>query len=472
MSGFFDFVVAFLLLGLAWPPVRARIRAGHPGAEGNDLVRLLNRALALRVGMAAFLNISFAFEAGMELFWGDSAFYDRGAWFQVLSWSGQASAGDFSSAFADSGYGWLNTVSALYYVFGRNQILVQLFNTLLGTLTVLVVYSLARDIFGVGVAQRAARFMAYFPGMIIWASGMYKDPATLLSISTAMLAVTRLRERFTTAWLLLYISAALALLTLRFYVFYFLVIATLGTFVFGQRRGIVANILTNGILIGAFFVTFSAVIGTTTAERQIDMMTDLQDLQRRRADLVQSAGSGFGADINISTPAGALAAIPVGMVHLLFAPFPWAIGGLRQALTVPETLYWYSLMPAFLVGLSVAVRQRFGAAMPMLVFAATLVGAYSVMQGNVGTAYRQRSQVTMFFFILMAVGLEEKEKRRVARRKPPGPSPTLDPRAPHPGTARGPRGWGVPQRPGAAVVPAPADRGAPRPPTSPPRRGA
>jgi hypothetical protein len=34
------------------------------------------------------------------------------------------------------------------------------------------------------------------------------------------------------------------------------------------------------------------------------------------------------------------------------------------------------------------------------------------MQGNVGTAYRQRTQVTMFFFIFMAVGIVEKRRER------------------------------------------------------------
>ena len=31
----------------------------------------------------------------------------------------------------------------------------------------------------------------------------------------------------------------------------------------------------------------------------------------------------------------------------------------------------------------------------------TLTLAYALMQGNVGTAYRQRTQVTMFFFVFM-----------------------------------------------------------------------
>ena len=45
----------------------------------------------------------------------------------------------------------------------------------------------------------------------------------------------------------------------------------------------------------------------------------------------------------------------------------------------------------------------------------TLTLAYALMQGNIGTAYRQRTQVTMFFFLFMGVGLVERAKRKVLR---------------------------------------------------------
>ncbi len=42
--------------------------------------------------------------------------------------------------------------------------------------------------------------------------------------------------------------------------------------------------------------------------------------------------------------------------------------------------------------------------------------AYSIFQGNVGNAYRQRSQLLVFYFIFVAVGyvllLEKREERK------------------------------------------------------------
>jgi hypothetical protein len=101
-------------------------------------------------------------------------------------------------------------------------------------------------------------------------------------------------------------------------------------------------------------------------------------------------------------------------VYLLFAPFPWAVSGLRQALILPETLVWYALMPAFARGLRLAIKRQLRNVLPIIVFAASLTVAYALMQGNVGTAYRQRTQVTMFFFIFMGVGLVDRRREREA----------------------------------------------------------
>ena len=53
-----------------------------------------------------------------------------------------------------------------------------------------------------------------------------------------------------------------------------------------------------------------------------------------------------------------------------------------------------------------------------MVFAVSLTLAYALMQGNIGTAYRQRTQVTMFFFIFMAVGIAEKRRQRALSLAP------------------------------------------------------
>jgi hypothetical protein len=232
----------------------------------------------------------------------------------------------------------------------------------------------------------------------------------MLCIAACMYALLVLRERFSARYLLLFVLACLAILTLRFYVFYFVAFATLGTFVFAQRRGIIASLLTQVALVAVFLAAFSVVAREETLQRHAEYFR-LERVQVSREDLA-TAGSGFASEIDVSTPQGAFAAVPVGFLYLMFAPFPWAIQGVRQALTLPETLVWYSLMPALVRGIAYAIRHRFRAALPIFAFAISLTLAYSLFQGNVGTAYRQRTQITMFFFIFMGVGIVEKRRRK------------------------------------------------------------
>jgi len=143
-------------------------------------------------------------------------------------------------------------------------------------------------------------------------------------------------------------------------------------------------------------------------------------VQQSRADLAQSGQSGFGRDVDVSTTSGALSAIPLGAVYLLFAPFPWQLASVRQAITLPEMVVWWAAFPLLVTGLWFTVKHRLRRALPVLVFTAMLTLAYSVFQGNVGTAYRQRSQLLIFYFVFAAVGCElvlelRDDRRRLAR---------------------------------------------------------
>jgi hypothetical protein len=152
------------------------------------------------------------------------------------------------------------------------------------------------------------------------------------------------------------------------------------------------------------------------AGTQFDRYGSLRMIQLSRIDQA-SAGSGFGKDVDVSTTEGALTAIPIGLVYLLFAPFPWDMATLRQSITLPEMLVWWAAFPLLVLGLWFALRHRLRQVAPIVIFTTMLTLAYSLFQGNVGTAYRQRSQLLVFYFIFVAVGgvlLKEKseDKRR------------------------------------------------------------
>jgi len=117
----------------------------------------------------------------------------------------------------------------------------------------------------------------------------------------------------------------------------------------------------------------------------------------------------------VSTATGAISAVPLGMTYLLFAPFPWQLASLRQSITLPEMIVWWAAFPLLVLGVWFTVSYRLRQALPILIFTSMLTLAYSIFQGNVGTAYRQRSQILVFYFIFVAVGAVLFKERREER---------------------------------------------------------
>jgi 4-amino-4-deoxy-L-arabinose transferase-like glycosyltransferase len=296
---------------------------------------------------------------------------------------------------------------------------VQFFNAVLGAATAVVSFACARQIFqNLRVARVAAFAVAFYPSLVLWSSQGLKDGPIVFLLTVAMLATLKLADRFNTTNLLLLIGSMLGLLTLRFYIFYMLVAAVGGSFLIGMRKVTgqsMARQFATVIGVGLALTYFGVL---RTAGSQFERYGSLEAVQRSRADLATSASSGFGQDVDVSTTGGALTAIPVGMIYLLFAPFPWQLGSLRQSITVPEMVVWWLSFPLLCLGIWFTLRHRLRQALPVLIFTSMLTLAYSIFQGNIGTAYRQRSQLLVFYFIFVAVGLvlaKERQEERSSR---------------------------------------------------------
>ncbi len=302
MTGPFDAVIAFAVAGLLNLFIAARVHSSFASVEGRFLRRTYLQTLALRCAGAVALNVLANNAQFAAYFWGDSGTYDLGGYHLALRWSGDIIASPYKVS-AVSGYGFIEFVGLLYYVFGRNQLLVQFVNATIGSLAVVVIYAIARRLFDEKVARWAALFMAFFPQMIFWSCAMYKDPAIQLCIATSIYAVLTLRERLTARHLLLFVGATLALMTLRFYVFYMVVFATLGTFLFSQRRGLFSGLLAQVLLGGVFATAIVFGVRQETIQQQTAYF-DLDRIQNARLGQTMLGQSDFGSDFDVSTPGG------------------------------------------------------------------------------------------------------------------------------------------------------------------------
>lgn len=359
-----------------------------------------------------------------EFFGGDALTYDYFGHALVQVWDGnksyQGAIDIFSGGGAASGWGMLYMVGAIYKIIGRNMLAVQYVNSILGAATAPIAYLIAMEIFpNKRVARVCALLSAFFPSLVLWSCQGLKDGPIVFLLTLSMLATLKLGNRFSAKYLAALALALCGLITLRFYVFYIVVLAITAAFLLGRRR-VTAQSFARQLIVIIIIGLALAYFGVSRyATNQFDAYGNLEQLQRMRMDASQSAVSGFGQDADVSTPAGAISAIPLGLSYLILAPFPWQLASLRQIITLPEMLVWWSALPLLVLGAWFTIKYKLREVAPILIFTTLLTLTYSILQGNVGTAYRQRAQLLIFYFVFVAVGfvlMKEKRETRARRR--------------------------------------------------------
>ncbi len=321
------------------------------------------------------------------------------------------------------GWGMNYLVGIIYLLTGKSILVAQSFCGTIGAATVPMVYFCSETIFhNKRAAKVAALGVAFFPAFIIWSSQLIKDGLVVFLLVLVITMAVQIQKQFSWVGLAVLIFALFGIMSLRFYIFYMVAAGVLGSFIVGVETSLKAIAQRTAILlIIGLGLTYLGVIRIAS----VDLATygSLERIQISRADIAQSGESGYRDDEDVSTVGGALSALPLGFANLMFAPYPWEMKNLRQSLTLPEVLLWWSLMPLLVFGLWYTLRNRLRACFPVLVFTFMLTLSYSIFQGNLGAAYRQRTQIQVFLFIFIAVGwglimekIEDKKTVEAARR--------------------------------------------------------
>ena len=385
--------------------------------NGPFLLKVFFIALLLRVmvGVAIFVF------NGQDFFGGDALTYDSYGYAQSMGWAGdryyQSVADAYVRGGLNPGWGMVYFVAAVYTLIGRNMLAIQCINAVMGAATAPIIFLSAHHIFqNIRVARLAAVAVALYPSLVLWSSQGLKDGPIVFFLALSILATLRIGEKFSVKYVLLLSCSLFALLSLRFYVFYMIAVAIAGALIVGMQKISTKSFFRQFIVIIFLGLSLTYLGVTRYANLQYERFGSLQRVQSSREDASTSAQSGFGKDVDVSTTSGALSTIPIGLLYLLFAPFPWQVTSLRQTITLPEMIIWWASFPMLILGLWFSVRYRLRQISPILIFTIMLSLAYSVFQGNVGTAYRQRAQLLVFYFIFIAVGyvlmLEKREERK------------------------------------------------------------
>ena len=391
----------------------------RPKIDQRFLVRLFIAGLLVRIFVGTMI---FVFQQ-QAFFGGDALTYDVFGYALLKSWDGdpysQSLVNLFSGGGAASGWGMLYLVAVIYKIVGQNMLATQYVNSVLGAATAPLAYMISLELFpNKRVARVCALLTAFFPSLVLWTSQGLKDGPIIFLLTLSMLATLKLGTRFSAKYLTALALSLCGLITLRFYVFYIIVLSIAAAFIMGRRKLTAQSFARQFIIMGVVGVALAYFGVSRYAGQQFESYGNLKQLQLMHLDSSQSAQSGFGQDIDVSTPGGVLTAIPLGMTYLVLAPFPWQLTSLRQLITLPEMVVWWLSLPLLVLGLWFSLKHRLREVAPILIFTTLLTLTYSILLGNVGTAYRQRAQLQVFYFIFVGIGFVlVKEKREDRARK-------------------------------------------------------
>lgn len=390
------FLVTFLSLLVIF-----LIRKFSPDRDFLTKVFLL--ALCLRMSLGIVID----FFGLLNFFGGDSFNYDEAAYKLVQYWfepaDSLADSSKVETIVNPPNWGIIYLTAFIYSVCGRSLFIAQSFCCVVGAAVSPMIYFCANQLYdNKRVARASALFIACFPTFIVWSAQLLKDGPILFLIVLTISMVMVLQKRFSLPATICLIFSLSAILCIRFYIFYMIaasvflgvIIGTNFTFNSLVKRVIAITILSLGLIyIG---VSQTAVTNLETF--------DMERLQSGRQYSARNFNSGFGQDFDVSTLEGAVSAFPIGLAYLIFAPFPWEVNNFRQLVTLPEMLIWWCLLPLLVKGIWFTLKTRLRRSIPVIVFILTLTVSYALLQSNVGTAYRHRTQIQVFLYMFIAVG--------------------------------------------------------------------
>ena len=391
-----------LVLGIA---LTIGLTRSLPASEAHWLRGVVIIALVLRLGAATL----FAAFPETRMFHEDATGYEEVGMHIGDGWAGRAPPYPFASDLPNRGYFYM--CAGIYYVFAGMRAAPSYFNAVVGALTVLLVYILARRLFHPLVGRMAARLTAYTPSMILWSSVALKDPIMSFLVVLTLDSCVRLKRGVSLGAVLGVTIPLVLMQPIRFYMLYFLGFAVVASLL-AERGGRFMTGVPKQLLIGGTVVAMLALVGFAGSAQENAEFLTFKHVSAFRQGMATTANSGFDAEADVSTPGRALAYLPVGISTLVLAPFPWQFTSLRASFAAPEMLVWWALIPSLIGGITFAVRKRFADVSPLVLFTTALTGAYALMQGNVGAAFRQRAQIFIVLFIFTALGWYRRKCRR------------------------------------------------------------
>lgn len=297
-------------------------------------------------------------------------------------------------------------IAFLYYFIGEYYLMTLFLNCVFGSLTVLLLYFITRDIFGRRSALIASGLCAFWPSLILWSTQNLKEPVTVFTIMIIFWLVLKLQKNFKKVifWILWAVSLLFIYRVRGSIAIILLLVSVLALFLsyFRHRMKTVIPVL-------AVILVFSAMnqnLASSIFKRYGGLPSEsiFQALNQAHKVRLWAADTAYLENTDISTPLTFLMNSPKFLLYIMFSPFPWQATKIKHVFGAMEMLIWFSLFFFMIKGIAVSIRYKLKETIFILIFLSVMIVTF-FGEGNVGTLYRHRALIWPVMFIYTAVGL-------------------------------------------------------------------
>lgn len=348
----------------------------------------------------------------------DSGYYTLRAQYTSMYWLGKPLSSFTMTGLVHNLYGITGMVKilAVYFnVFGYGPVSSHFINCFLGSITAVVAYYIAREIFNRKSARITAWFVVFFPSSLLWSTTNLKETGFVLFVYLMLYSAIRLaktarwRYAFFVGFSILgqsffrsgykeipYICIAVIVtyfvflfivrMDARGMVFVVLLICAFTLFAGYSIRGRINN-LSQRVAEQAI-VRHAGMLSETDEEGKAYRLLSQEQLSRRSISPVEL--------VNMIT---------LGFLNFMLQPLPWQSESLSMFFSVPQMLLWYVLLFFFVIGIFVSLRYRIKESAVLLVYFIFISLILGATGGNIGTTFRFRDVIAPIVIIFAVAGI-------------------------------------------------------------------
>jgi hypothetical protein len=334
----------------------------------------------------------------------DAGMYDDEAWTIAEAWLAEADPRLPSVSFNVAAYESLS--AAVYLLVGRSVLSMQVLGALAGALSVYYGVRVARELMGEGRAAVVGFLLTLWPSHVLWSSQNIRDPWVFLFVSMTLWWTIRWLEHSRPLDWMRAASCLILAGVFRLSTTLALGAAVLAVSAYWAWRRIRWRRRPRFVVavFGGLVVLGWTLFGLgPPSDIAFGAPWSPEGLSRIRQQLA-TGGAAFYPDLTFTSWGDVLAFVPIGLAHVLFAPFPWDATNGPQLASVLENVALCGLLAAGLLGprrLTVVGYYQYAFIALFLVIG---LAGLAVIEGNVGTAYRHKIQFLPSMLLLVGAG--------------------------------------------------------------------